>query len=110
MEGWHIPPEQAQTVKLAAAGGFGAAVPILLRRARGLSEATGKFVVGLGGAVYFGPVAAPWLNAVAGADEYATAVVVGSTAAVIWQGVLNALDKFDFAEPVRRVFGLGKGK
>jgi len=86
-------PEGTQTAKVMAGGGFGAAVLIYLRHPGTLCRGAGMIGIGLGCAALFGET----LAGLTGLGEVQAGAVLGLVAKAVAEGLLRAVERFDFA-------------
>ena len=93
MADWSFGSEGAEQARVMANGGFGSLFAVYLRRPKTVLLGSAKFLLGVGSAVVFTPEVAPAL----GWHTPATAALIGLTASAIAQGILLAVEKFDFA-------------
>ena len=93
MADWSLGPEGAEQAKLMANGGFGSLFAVYLRRPKTVVLGTCKFILGVGSAVVF----TPEVVAIFGWHAQAAAAIIGLTASAVAQGVLVAVEKFDFS-------------
>jgi hypothetical protein len=93
MADWSLGPDGAEQAKVIANGGFGSLFALYLRRPKTILLSGAKFALGIASAVVFTPDAVTMF----GLREPAAAALIGLTSSAIAQGVLLAIEKFDFA-------------
>lgn len=100
--GAFITPEQAQTAKLMAAGGFGAMVYAHLRHSGTLVRAAGAMLTGIGIATLFtGPVL-PLVPAWLGFGDVQVAALLGLAGNALAASVLKLIENFDLSGVIMR--------
>lgn len=92
MADWSLGPEGAEQAKVMANGGLGSLFAVYLRRPKTVLLGGFKFFLGVASAVTF----TPDITAALGLREPAAAAIIGLTASAIAQGILLAIEKFDF--------------
>ena len=93
MEGWgQVAPEQAQAVKVAVSGGFGAGVAVFLRHPGSFLRGAGMLAIGVGAAAIFAEDAA----ALIGMGKIQAGALVGLLGKGVAEGLLRAVERLDF--------------
>lgn len=84
--------EAAQTAKVMASGGFGAAVFVYLRHPGSLLRAVMLWVIGVGVATIFAAEVAAW----SGFHQVTVAALLGLLGKAVAAGLVGAIEKTDF--------------
>lgn len=84
--------EAAQTAKVMASGGFGAALYVYLRHPGSMLRAAFLWAIGVGVATIFTDPASSW----SGFGQVPTAAVLGLLGKAVAAGLVNAIEKTDF--------------
>ena len=94
MADWQFTPQDAETARIAASGGFGAMVRVYIRHPGTLLRAAFMIAIGIGIASIFSGI----LSEITGFGKVQIAALLGLTGHLLAEKLLSAAERIDLAQ------------